>query len=526
MPCGRAVELFENIPGIRRILQTLCDVGLDYLTLGQSAPTLSGGEAQRVKLAAELSRPDTGRTLYLLDEPTTGLHFDDLAKLLDVLGRLVDLGNTVVVIEHNLDVIKTADWLIDIGPEAGAGGGFVVAAGTPEDLVEHARRVVAQSAGNGAAKRGRKAAAAEAEIDPELKLSHTGVLLTDVLAAGPYVERGIYDFTAAEAEKASDLSLEELGQNVNMPWEEDGRRWHTVSRVGRNGEPCRWDGEILARVVDRLHELGSFAATNWNNRTVVEISAEKKSDGWFFHALTGHEWLLTLKFRVAKRTFKRDDLIASLNLKPLNEIPDLPVYGSEPRVKCKQLRGPWQEVQLTVHSLDEVDRPAFWKFVEAAVEGFQQFTERVKQDPEDVMPWKVLGQKWHLSRKGFPPGKKVDWDTEVLEELCERLAAIAPEGQFLWNNQQVVHLRVPGQDEPWATIHTKRRAAVELTLTGPKGRFALGRIAALGASREFDAARRDKDLVKLGFVTLADLSRGELDDFLKEHLSELAAPVR
>ena len=119
MSCGEAVKLFENIPKIRRPLQMLCDVGLDYVTLGQPAPTLSGGEAQRVKLAAELARPDTGRTLYLLDEPTTGLHFDDLAKLLDVLNRLVDLGNTVVVIEHNLDVIKTADWVIDLGPEAG-----------------------------------------------------------------------------------------------------------------------------------------------------------------------------------------------------------------------------------------------------------------------------------------------------------------------------------------------------------------------------------------------------------------------
>src|SRR5205823_2193535 len=138
MTCGDAVKLFDNIPKIRRILQTLCDVGLDYLCLGQSAPTLSGGEAQRVKLAAELSRPDTGQTLYLLDEPTTGLHFDDLAKLLDVLNRLVDLGNSVVVIEHNLDVIKTADWVIDMGPEAGEGGGFVVAAGTPEDVVAHA----------------------------------------------------------------------------------------------------------------------------------------------------------------------------------------------------------------------------------------------------------------------------------------------------------------------------------------------------------------------------------------------------
>lgn len=138
MTCGDAVVLFENIPKIRRILQTLCDVGLDYLTLGQPAPTLSGGEAQRVKLASELSRPDTGRTLYLLDEPTTGLHFDDLAKLLEVLQRLVDLGNTVVVIEHNLDVIKQADWIIDMGPEAGEGGGRVVFAGTPEGLVEYA----------------------------------------------------------------------------------------------------------------------------------------------------------------------------------------------------------------------------------------------------------------------------------------------------------------------------------------------------------------------------------------------------
>ena len=124
------------MPEIRQILQTLHDVGLGYVPLGQSAPTLSGGEAQRVKLAAELARPDTGRTLYVLDEPTTGLHLDDVRKLLDVIHRLADLGNTVVVIEHNLDVIKTADWLIDLGPEAGRGGGEVVAEGTPEEVVE------------------------------------------------------------------------------------------------------------------------------------------------------------------------------------------------------------------------------------------------------------------------------------------------------------------------------------------------------------------------------------------------------
>src|SRR5207248_5703711 len=129
-----ALEVFGNIPKVRRLLQTLDDVGLGYLSLGQPAPTLSGGESQRVKLAAELGRPNTGRTLYILDEPTTGLHFDDVSKLLNVLNRLVDLGNTVIVVEHNLDVIKTADWVIDLGPEAGDAGGYVVAAGTPEQV--------------------------------------------------------------------------------------------------------------------------------------------------------------------------------------------------------------------------------------------------------------------------------------------------------------------------------------------------------------------------------------------------------
>ena len=134
MPVAEAVEFFANQPRIVRYLQTLMDVGLGYVRLGQSAPTLSGGEAQRVKLATELAKRSTGHTIYLLDEPTTGLHFEDVRRLLTVLGRLVDAGNTVLVIEHNLDVIKTADWLIDLGPEGGIGGGTVVAEGTPEQV--------------------------------------------------------------------------------------------------------------------------------------------------------------------------------------------------------------------------------------------------------------------------------------------------------------------------------------------------------------------------------------------------------
>jgi excinuclease ABC subunit A len=130
-----ALEFFQNQPRIRAKLETLNDVGLGYIHLGQSATTLSGGEAQRVKLASELSKRDTGRTLYILDEPTTGLHFEDVRLLLEVLHRLVARGNTVLVIEHNLDVIKTADWIIDLGPEGGVRGGTIVAAGTPEQVV-------------------------------------------------------------------------------------------------------------------------------------------------------------------------------------------------------------------------------------------------------------------------------------------------------------------------------------------------------------------------------------------------------
>ena len=137
MTVEEALDFMENVPPVRRPLQTLHDVGLDYLQLGQAATTLSGGEAQRIKLARELSRKSTGSTLYLLDEPTTGLHFADVEKLLDVLNRLVDLGNTVVVIEHHPDVIKTADFVIDLGPEGGEKGGEIIAQGTPEEVAQN-----------------------------------------------------------------------------------------------------------------------------------------------------------------------------------------------------------------------------------------------------------------------------------------------------------------------------------------------------------------------------------------------------
>jgi excinuclease ABC subunit A len=144
MTVEEALEFFKNIPAIHQKLDTLHEVGLSYIKLGQSATTLSGGEAQRVKLATELSRRATGKTLYILDEPTTGLHFDDIKRLLYVLGQLVDKGNTVLIIEHNLDVIKSVDWIIDLGPEGGDKGGYIVASGTPKDVAKNKKSYTGQ----------------------------------------------------------------------------------------------------------------------------------------------------------------------------------------------------------------------------------------------------------------------------------------------------------------------------------------------------------------------------------------------
>jgi excinuclease ABC subunit A len=530
MTCSEAVEVFKNIPKIRRVLKTLCDVGLDYLTLGQSAPTLSGGEAQRVKLAAELARPDTGQTIYLLDEPTTGLHFDDLAKLLDVLNRLVDLGNTVVTIEHNLDVVKSADWVIDMGPEAGDQGGYVIAAGTPEDIVAQACKAATGTNGHHAqhgrlvdrANRLARAlvpgVAATDASSPNLLRSYTGEALAPILAAGPFQKRKLFDFAAEMTDRPGDRDITEVGRDAKMPWEIDGRHWHTVDRVGRTGNPCRWTGRILSETIDRIRQrLDLFSETDWNSRSVVEISGQKKSDGWFFHAITGEEWLLKMKFRTTRNTFRQEDLVKKLDLKPLNDMPELPLYGTEPRVKCKNLRGPWQEIELRVHSYEEIDRVEFWDFVDRAVAGFAQFAKRVEEHSDILQPWKQLGRKWHFSRKGFPLGKNILWNEKVLEKLIDLLTAAAPEAQILWNNKQVVPFQLPEQKEPWAAVQTKKLDAVYLHLVGPKGRFTLGQITDLGLEPWVEGNRPNYDMLHLKFSSIADLSRGDLPGFLKKH---------
>ncbi len=328
MRVAEALEHFANVPRVARMLQMLDDVGLGYLPLGQSAPTLSGGEAQRVKLAAELGRPSTGKTLYILDEPTTGLHFDDLKKLLAVLHRLVDLGNTVVCIEHNLDVIKTADHVIDLGPEAGAGGGEVVIAGTPEAVAR-------------------------------CKTSHTGRVLRPVLEAGPVVERAVFD-----ARRQQELETElggpvDLGDSTQMPWQRDGRHWHLEEHLDHRGKRAAWDPAVLEWIIDAIENAGEFKPTDWKSQSRVEVKASGSKSPWFCHARTRGSRALDLTIRTALNTFDEGRLRRELAIKTFDERTDLPIYGQYPRVSVRRTHRGYEDVRLFLHDEKDLKKTAF-----------------------------------------------------------------------------------------------------------------------------------------------------------------------
>ncbi|MBN9521907.1 excinuclease ABC subunit UvrA [bacterium] len=490
---SEALELFGNIPKIRVVLQTLDDVGLGYMALGQPAPTMSGGEAQRVKLAAELARPSTGKTLYLLDEPTTGLHFDDIRKLLDVLQRLVDLGNTVIVVEHNLDVIKTADWLVDMGPEGGVGGGRVVACGIPED-------VVAQFVAGAT--------------------THTGRILKGALEAGPHAERVPFDPDAALKARAGDLDITEVGKDQALPWEEDGPRWHTKDRVTTTGKPARWDGAALLQVVTDIHKHGTFGDTNWNHRSVVEITGEKKSEGWFLHAMTGHEGYLKLVFRVPGRPFRAEQLTAQLKLPPLSDTPGLEGFARDSkRVEVTSVPG-GQQVVIVVHKADEVTAPAFREFLAKAADLFLGRGAITATGVEAQMPWKKDGEKWHLSDKGFPPGRGAKWDRALLPKLLKLVRDIEPDAEVKWDNRDAILIKVPGATKSWARWRTKEADALDVQFVGRRGQFNLNRVEQFGRGAELiDDRAGGATVLHLRFVNADHFHAPALKQLLTEHLA-------
>ena len=314
LQCGEATELFASYPKIARTLQTLCDVGLDYVTLGQSAPTLSGGEAQRVKLAAELSRPVTGSTLYLLDEPTTGLHFDDIEKLLGVIQRLVDLGNTVVVIEHNLDVVKCADWIIDMGPGAGIDGGNVVFTGTPEQLAAQAKTrrkkqsgrfasatapfvaevlapqndvEVAEKTSAKSSKSKRAPQAKHARFDkpedrpPASKSGNPRGNPTEFATSQSVSKMGATKSDPVEVKADESKSGSAVPMEVVLdPWKVLGRKWHLLEKGFPSGEAPEWPLELADQTLKLLEQLAGRESLAFEDPGRVDVKPKGAEQPW------------------------------------------------------------------------------------------------------------------------------------------------------------------------------------------------------------------------------------------------------
>jgi excinuclease ABC subunit A len=230
------------------------------------------------------------------------------------------------------------------------------------------------------------------------------------------------------------------------------------------------------------------------------------------------EWLVRLVFRVAKNTFKQDTLTKQLGLKPLDEMPELPVYGSEPRVKVANRKGPWQEIWMLVHKREEIDTPAFRSFVKQAADAFHKNLGKMTSTPEDVMPWKVNGEKWHLSEKGFPPGRKMYWDRSILPAFLAIVKESVAGLEIQWDARDGLTLRIPGVSKGWSRVRTKDNEALVAVFFGKPGQFNLSRLDGIGKDSSLTADRADgSEVLRLVFHRHEEIPRGKLKELLAEH---------
>jgi excinuclease ABC subunit A len=234
--------------------------------------------------------------------------------------------------------------------------------------------------------------------------------------------------------------------------------------------------------------------------------------------MTGQEWLLRLVFRVGRNTFKQADLVSRLGIRPLNETPGLEVYGSNDRVWVTSHKGPWQSVTVLVHRLSEIDTPAFRKLLNEAAASFRQTLQRLRTKPEDVMPWKVHGERWHLGTKGFPPGKKLLWDHDILPRLLQLVREVEPGLEVRWEVQYFITLRVPAASRWWGQWQTKRAHGLVCRFLGKKGQFNLAQFEGLGAAARLETDHDYGDYLWLVFQHLDPSQASRLKELLREHL--------
>jgi excinuclease ABC subunit A len=537
MSVAEASNLFQDVPKLRRILQTLLDVGLDYLPLGQSGTTLSGGEAQRVKLAAELARPQTGRTLYILDEPTTGLHFDDIRKLLAVVHRLVDQGNTVICIEHNLDLIKQADWVIDLGPGPAERGGEVVVEGTPETVAA-------------------------------CKDSLTGKVLKPILDAGPYLERQAFDPKAAACKAFRGLrkgtlpgdeswpvpetpergATDEPGatpavsagvpsptrKNVggtrrqgsdrpapftdwsDLPWKKDGQGWHLEQRHRGAAEPRRWDAEALRWLIQRVEQVGGkkFEPTDWANVAHVEIRGKGAAEpaDWFLHVRTGGPDVFDACFRVPGGTFDEAQLIQQLAVPPFDRGPDAPPGGWQ-RVQVRTDARNIQSIRIQVADLRDIRTKPFEAFVQQAVKAYLKGLRisRAKQKSSRGAKWDR--RAWHMAGKATLTGRRPKWSTAMLAELCGLLTKCVPQMELDWAHKTGATM-FSGTGKRLGRIITNKPDAITVWLFAPAGAFAAKHLPRLDAGAWIEEDTEDGMQIRMRLIREKDLT-GDLRDFLR-----------
>lgn len=539
MPCGDALRLFESQPKISKILQTICDVGLEYVTLGQSAPTLSGGEAQRVKLAAELARPDTGKTLYLLDEPTTGLHFDDIAKLLGVLQRLVDLGNSVVVIEHNQDFIKTVDWIIDMGPEAGREGGYVVCEGTPEQIAEYAAQSLKELK-----KANRKGAVSNGLKSPVLR-SFTGEFLGPVLKAGPYeVRRTVAPMEHAREQKIVEQSRIDPAPDVKPLWQKDGRSWHLQEPRERDGRSVKWDADCLRLVIERLEDCRRFSKFKFSHHSTIEVSGAGNTVNrkyWFLHAFSSEALWLKLKFRLPKGTFAVAQLSDALDLPTLNKMNIVGAYSNQKRVRVSSTMK-FQEVEIRLFHKHEAESEAFQQFLSVAIDAYcgspgtttrgqavslnaakplDEESETGLSNSSSVrQPWQALGRRWHSLAKGFPEGSQPRWPLEMADKTLDLFEMLSGAGALHYETPETVTVKPVPEKDPWAIVETKKPNHLSVAVQGPAEAIDLGCLEQMQTKGTLDVNENGASRVTFHFTEPKQLASQHFHAFLKMHLSK------
>ena len=524
MPVAEAAVLFQDVPKLRRILQTLLDVGLDYLPLGQSGTTLSGGEAQRIKLAAELARPQTGRTIYILDEPTTGLHFDDIRKLLAVLHRLVDQGNTVLCIEHNLDLIKQADWVIDLGPGPAERGGEVVVEGTPQTVAG-------------------------------CKTSLTGKVLKPILEAGPHAQREVFDPKEAArkalgktpARRAKTIKAEEepdLDDEVtrverakpestdwsDLPWKKDGQAWHLEQRH-RTAEPRHWDADALRWLIERVKQVGgeAFEHADWANVAHVEVRAieARESSDWFLHVLTSGADLFDAYFRVPGGTFGEAGLIKQLAIPTLDERPDAPVGGNWQRVSVRTDARDIQSVRIQVFDLEDIRTKPFETFLQQAIQAHLKGLRDKQEQQASAEEAPMDRRAWHLAGKAIYSGRKPQWSSSALAGLCGLFLKHLPQVKLDWSHKTGVTIR-GGTGQRYGRIITSKSEAIEVRLSAPADTFAAKDIQRVGAGGRIEGETDHTVEIRFTLTSESHLSNGT-GEFLKrwaESLTDATSPPK